>query len=143
MLRVSRLTDYGTVVLAQMARDPQRIYSAVVLASDVSLPPSTVRKLLKQLASHGLLQSCRGQHGGYRLARPPARISLADVIEALEGPLGLTECSRGSGLCGLEPRCGIRRRWLDINDVILGALRQVSLLELAQPETGTIELLSE
>ncbi len=130
MLRISKLTDYGTVVLAQMAREPGRTFSAASLAGAVALPPSTVRKLLKALTRQGLLTSCRGQQGGYRLAQPPGEISLADVIEALEGPLGLIECSRQAGLCQLEPSCSIRQRWQGINETIYRMLGQVSLLEL-------------
>ncbi|MBY4678866.1 SUF system Fe-S cluster assembly regulator [Marinobacterium arenosum] len=143
MLRVSKLTDYGTVVLARMAREPERTFSAAALAEAVALPVSTVRKLLKVLTRHGLLNSCRGQQGGYQLARPPQRISLADIIEALEGPLGLTECSFQHGLCQLEARCHIRSQWQDVNQVIYGALARVSLVELlAKPSNKSIALLN-
>jgi FeS assembly SUF system regulator len=136
MLRVSKLTDYGTVVLAQMAREPGRTFSALSLADEVVLPPSTVRKLLKVLTRQGLLHSSRGQHGGYRLAQPPGDISLADVIEALEGPMGLIECSREAGLCPLEPRCTVRQGWQGVNGAIDRMLRQVSLLELIDNTQG-------
>ncbi|GGK54042.1 SUF system Fe-S cluster assembly regulator [Amphritea balenae] len=127
MLRVSKLTDYGTVILARMALSPAATYSAASLAQQVTLPASTVSKLLKIMSRNGLLYSSRGKHGGYTLAKTPQEISLADVINALEGPVGLTECSRHSGLCQLESHCAIRQQWQGINGVIHKALQQVSL----------------
>ncbi len=130
MLRISKLTDYGTVILAQMARDPARIYSAASLAQTIELPISTVSKLLKVLSRSGLLSSHRGKQGGYRLAKSPLQISLAEVIQVLEGPVAVTECSQSSGLCQLESRCAIRRQWQGVNGVIYQALEQVSLESL-------------
>lgn len=134
MLRVSKLADYGTVILAQMASQPERVYSAMSLAQELDLPLSTVRKLLKLLAGGGLLSSSRGQQGGYALARSPRDISLAEVIEVLEGPLGLTECSLSVGLCRLEGECRIRQRWQGVNGIIFNALQQVNLLQLSGQE---------
>ena len=93
MLRMTRLTDYGTVVLAQLASNDSACVSAaeVAVASGIALP--TVSKLLKSLAKAELVHSTRGAHGGYRLARPPQQISAAEVIDALEGPISITECS--------------------------------------------------
>ncbi|MEH6651248.1 MAG: SUF system Fe-S cluster assembly regulator [Motiliproteus sp.] len=133
MLRISKLTDYGTVILAQMAREPARTYSAAALAQAIELPLSTVSKLLKLLNRSGLLISCRGKQGGYRLAKPPQQISLARVIDVLEGPVAVTECSQRSGLCQLEARCAIRRQWQGVNGVIYQALERVSLDSLLNP----------
>ncbi len=127
MLRISKLTDYGTVILAQMAREPSRTYSAASLAQTIKLPLSTVRKLLKLLSRNGLLISCRGKQGGYRLAKPPQQISLAKVIDVLEGPVAVTECSQRSGICKLEAHCAIRRQWQGVNGVIYQALERLSL----------------
>ncbi|MBV1789827.1 SUF system Fe-S cluster assembly regulator [Marinobacterium sp. D7] len=134
MLKISKLTDYGTVVLAYMARRPDALFSAVCLAQELGLPLSTVRKLLKQMAGAGLLDSSRGQRGGYRLTRPPQEISLAEVLEALEGPLGVTDCSQAPKLCSQEAICPIRNNWRGINGVIHGVLRQVSLQQLASDQ---------
>jgi FeS assembly SUF system regulator len=127
MLRVSKLTDYGTVILAHMAREPHRTYSAANLALAVELPISTVSKLLKLLSRSGLLSSRRGKQGGYRLIKPPQEISLAEVIGVLEGPVAVTECSRRRGLCQLESHCAIRRQWQGINAVIYQAMASLSL----------------
>ncbi len=132
MLRISKLTDYSTLVMAQMAREPARMFSAACLAEAVELPPSTVRKLLKILTRQGLLRSSRGQQGGYQLARLPGDISLAEIIEAIEGPLGLTECCRPSGNCQLEPQCRIRHQWRGVNRLLYGVLQRVSLIELSE-----------
>jgi len=138
MLRVSKLTDYGTVILARMALSPAATYSAASLAQQVTLPASTVSKLLKIMSRNGLLYSSRGKQGGYTLAKAPQEISLADIINALEGPIGLTECSIQSGLCQLESHCAIRQQWLGINGVIHKALQQVSLETLLR-QTAQIQ----
>lgn len=140
MLRISKLTDYGTVILAQMARDPARTYSATSLAQAIDLPLGTVSKLLKLLSRSGLLSSYRGKQGGYRLAKPPQQISLARVIEVLEGPVAVTECSQRSGLCKLEARCAIRRQWQGVNGVIYQALQSLSLDTLLKTP-GSSELI--
>lgn len=137
MLRISKFTDYGTVILALMADNPASTHSAASIAQQVGLPGSTVSKLLKMMNRSGLLTSCRGKQGGYSLAKAPQEISLADVVEALEGPFGVTECSRQNGLCQLEERCSIRHQWQGVNGVIHNALQQVSLAALQQPSTVT------
>jgi len=93
VLRISKLTDYGTVVLAQLAAGQSGIKSAADLATATGLGLPTVSKLLKSLAKAGLVISTRGSHGGYQLARAPGEISAANVIDALEGPVSITECS--------------------------------------------------
>lgn len=133
MLRLRKLTDYGTVMAAHMARAPERVFSAAELAaaSGVGLP--TASKILKLLARAALLQSVRGAKGGYVLARPAAQISLAQVIDAMEGPLGVTECSAGTGLCPQESACAIRDGWLSVDRIIRRALGETSLADLARP----------
>ena len=97
MLRISRLTDYATVLLATLASEPQRVQTAVSLAEQTRIAAPTVSKLLKQLQRAGLVTSTRGLHGGYQLARPAAEISAAGILDALEGPVALTDCSAGHG----------------------------------------------
>ncbi len=133
MLRVTKLTDYATVVMTVLASQPDRVHSAAELAERAHLELPTVSKLLKPLAHAGLVESFRGVNGGYRLARAAEAISLADIVEAMEGPIGMTECSVHEGQCGLEDNCGIRANWRRINDVVAEALRAVSLAQMLLP----------
>lgn len=136
MLRVGKLTDYGTVVMTHLARAPERLYSANELAAELGLALPTVSKLLKNLSHAGLLQSHRGAKGGYNLARSPSEITVAQIIVAIEGPISLTECSHGEGLCNQEMACSIRSNWQRINVEVRDALERVSLAELATPAAG-------
>lgn len=133
MLRVTKLTDYATVVMTVLANRPDAVHSAAELAELAHLEAPTVAKLLKPLAAAGLVEGFRGARGGYRLARAPDEISLADVVQAMEGPIGMTECSTATGQCGLEHNCGARANWRRINDVVSEALRQVSLAQMLAP----------
>jgi len=133
MLRVSKLTDYATVVMTCLAGAGDSVVSAQVLAERARLEVPTVSKLLKQLAQAGLVASSRGINGGYRLSRAPERISIADIVTAMEGPIGMTECSAQAGLCGHEPHCGVRVNWQRINHAIAGALSSVSLADMLHP----------
>ena len=133
MLRVSKLTDYATVVMACLAARGSDLASAQALADSARLEVPTVSKLLKQLAQAGLVVSTRGVNGGYRLARAPERITIADIVIAIEGPIGMTECSVHSGVCGHEPHCGVRVNWRRINQAIAGALASVTLAEMSRP----------
>lgn len=130
MLRVSKLTDYGSVLLCHMARFPDQVFSTASLARTVHLPPPTVSKLLKILHSNGLVLSTRGKNGGYRLAFPADQISLAQIVSALEGSIAVTECSVRKDLCQLEKYCEIRDSWQGINRVIYDSLAQVSLQDM-------------
>ena len=118
MLRVSKLTDYGTVILAYMASHPKTTMSSAKLARELLLPPATVSKLLKVLVRSGLLFSSLGKQGGYQLARPAAEISLAEIINILEGTIALTECAIKKGLCSIEEDCDIRQNWRGVNKII-------------------------
>jgi FeS assembly SUF system regulator len=129
MLRISKLTDYGTLLLAQLSRNG-RISNAGQLASATHIALPTVSKLLKSLAQSGLVVSERGPQGGYALARDADQISAADIIDALEGPVAITECSSEDGACGLESFCRVGRAWQNINRSIRVALQHVSLEDL-------------
>ena len=133
MLRVTKLTDYATLVLTVLAARPGDVLSAPDLAEHAGLEAPTVAKVLKPLAQAGLVEGFRGANGGYRLARDPAAINLVEIVEAMEGPLGMTECSLHEGQCGIEQSCGVRANWRRINDVVADALRGVSLAEMLQP----------
>lgn len=142
MLRMSRLTDYATVVLANIAAAPERLHTASELAAGTGLTQTTVSKLLKALARSGLLSSQRGASGGYTLARPAARISAADVLDALEGPVALTECSSDDGGCEYEAKCRVGNAWQVINAAIRRALEDISLVDLVSrnPRFGPLRL---
>ena len=133
MLRVTKLTDYATVVLTVLAAQPGAVLSATGLAEQAGLETPTVAKILKPLAQAGLVAGIRGANGGYRLARPAEAISLVEIVEAIEGPLGMTECSVHAGACGIEDSCGVRANWRRINDVVADALRGVTLAEMLAP----------
>ena len=134
MLRLSKLTDYGTAILSFMARNPEQSYSAAEVAQTVGVGVSTASNILKMVARKDLVQSIRGTHGGYRLARAPDEISLAEVVEAMEGPIGITECGRRAGLCAREDGCRVRGNWQRLGLAIRRTLDGVSLADMARPE---------
>jgi len=144
MLRISKLTDYATVVLATLASDPERLQTAAALATRTRIAAPTVSKLLKQLHHAGLVVSTRGLHGGYQLARPATQISVAAILDALEGPITLTDCSAGHGQCGIEETCRVSRAWQRLNLVIRRSLHEVTLAQLCgiesvQPRLPAVE----
>jgi FeS assembly SUF system regulator len=130
MLRVTKLTDYATVLMTTLAEAPGRVHSAADLAERARLEPTTVAKVLKPLTHAGLVASFRGASGGYRLARESAAISLFDIVEAMEGRLGMTECSGEHSQCEHESHCGVQGPWRRINDVIADALRGMTLAQM-------------
>lgn len=136
MLKMSRLTDYGTGVLAYLAGTGAKPQSASGVAEQTGLPAATVSKILKSLTRAGLVTSHRGAQGGYALSRPAEDITAAEVLDALEGPLALTECSTELGSCELESLCLVGTAWQRINIAIRGALDEISLAELASMEAG-------
>ena len=135
MIRITRMTDYGIVLLAHFARNADRaIHNAKELAVEAELPLPTVTKVLKILARQGLLDSHRGAKGGYSLARPPDEITVADVIRATEGPLAMTVCAvEGEGNCSHEAGCPVSDNWKRINHAIQQALERISVSEMIQP----------
>ena len=132
MIRITKQTDYGIVLLSHLAAQPGRLFTAPELASEAGLPLPMVSKILKALARQQLLRSQRGVKGGYCLALAPEEISIARVIEAIEGPIGITECiDDAPGHCGLAEVCGVRSNWNRINQAIREALDQISLTEMS------------
>jgi len=130
VLRISKLTDYGTFLLAHLAANEADVRSAADVASATGIALPTVSKLLKSLARSGLVVSTRGANGGYKLSRPARDISAADVIDALEGPVSITECSSVGSLCEHEGVCSVSGAWQRINVAIRRALDDVSLNDL-------------
>ena len=135
MLRISRLTDYGTVVLAHLAHDDADLISAAEVANATGIALPTVSKLLKSLAKADLVNSTRGSHGGYQLARDAREISAADVIDALEGPVSITECSAIDSHCDFEDSCNVGGAWQRINVAIRRALDDISLADLLRTKS--------
>lgn len=134
MLRITKQTDYGIVLLTHMAADRERLVNASDLAGEASLPQPMVAKTLKLLARSGILESHRGVNGGYCLARPPEELSVAEVIGALEGQIAITECTDDTpGLCAQEAVCPVRSNWNRINLAIQEALERISLAEMTGP----------
>lgn len=136
MLRITKLTDYAIVVLAHLVQSnaPELgVSTARELATRSQLPVPTVSKILKELARAGVVESQRGLSGGYRLARPPSEISVADIVKAVEGPIAVTACSRDSESCDHTGHCPVESNWLKINQAISDALASITLEEMSRP----------
>ncbi len=130
MLRISKLTDYGTVLLAHLAANQATVCSAADVAAATGIAVPTVSKLLKSLGRSGLVTSTRGANGGYQLARDASDISAANIIDALEGPVSITECSGSDSECEHEGVCSVGGSWQRVNIAIRRALDDVSLRDL-------------
>jgi len=133
MLRLSKLTDYATVILSVMAKQSTNVHAAIEIAAVTGIALPTVSKILKLLVNAKVLISTRGAKGGYALARNPEEITVADVISALEGPIALTECSISQQGCEQAAGCDIRGNWNLINQVIHNALESVTLADMIKP----------
>jgi FeS assembly SUF system regulator len=139
MLRISKMTDYAVVLATHLAaaEGPQ---AARDLALQTQIPEPTASKVLKKLARAGVVISQRGPRGGYALARSPHEIGIHEVIEAIEGPIAVTECSDETtdSLCEYETNCGVRANWQRINVAVHNALSEITLADMAFP--GSTEL---
>ncbi|MBM3788934.1 MAG: SUF system Fe-S cluster assembly regulator [Acidobacteria bacterium] len=134
MLRVTKIADYGVIVLTHFAGNPDSVLNARDIARKVKLPKPVVSKVLKMLARSGILVSQRGINGGYSLAMPPQEITIASIIHALEGPIAVTECTdRENGDCGMEGSCPVRGNWSRINSAIHQALDRITLSQMTRP----------
>ena len=137
MIKLSRTTDYGIVLMAHLAEhEAGSVHNAREVAERTLLPAPMVSKILKSLARGGLLVSNRGSKGGYSLARPPHEITVPEMIAALEGPIGLTECTIHPGACRQEASCHVREPWQRINQVVRDALTRITLADLTSPAFG-------
>lgn len=133
-MRLSHLADYAVVLMTAAARrEPGERLSATALAEETGVPLPTTQKLMGQLAGAGLLTSARGASGGFALARPPSEISLADVVEAVEGPIAMTVCSEGRTDCALDAHCRVKPHMGVVGSAVRGALGAVSLTSLCGP----------
>lgn len=136
MLRISKIIDYGTLVLTHMgsSKVPDRVFSASELANVLGLGQPVVSKVLKLLCQDELVVSTRGPRGGYALARAAEEISVAQIIDALdEQPFGLTECVTHPGSCSVEQDCQMRTNWQRINDIVRRTLEDVSVADMLHP----------
>jgi FeS assembly SUF system regulator len=131
MIRLGRHTDYGIVLMAHLADAGEGPHAARDLAAETQLPLPAVSKLLKTLAREGLLVSARGAKGGYQLSRPASEITVPEMIEALEGPIALTDCTLHEGACSQESSCHVRSPWQRINQAVNDALSRIRLSDLA------------
>lgn len=142
MLRLSKLTDYATVILSFMAKDDGRVCAAIEIASVTGIALPTVSKILKALVNANVLVSTRGAKGGYTLAHSPENITVATIISALEGPIAVTECSISQEGCEQASGCNLRGHWNVINRAIYNALESVTLADMIKPQETLIPITS-
>lgn len=137
MIKLSRLTDYAIVLLTQMALEGKGVYAASTLAEKTFLPLPTVSKVLKQLTKAGVISAQRGAAGGYVLAREASAISVASLIEAMDGPIAITDCAGSSedeGCCNVQATCPVRGNWDKVNVAIRAALEAVTLADMTSTD---------
>jgi FeS assembly SUF system regulator len=147
MIRLSRLTDYAVVLLSRMGREGgDRLWAATDLTNKSGLALPTVSKIMKLLAKSGLITAHRGASGGYRLARRPSEISIADIVEAMDGPIAITDCSEGSAhtVCNIENICPMSGGWNKVNRAVRKALEDVTLAEMnARPASLPVKAMAD
>ena len=134
MLRLTKLTDYGILLLTHMAMDEEKLFASNELSNTTRIPSPTVSKVLQSLLAAGLLESIRGARGGYRLARPAAEISVREIINCFEGKIALTECNLAESECEQLPFCATQNNWKKINGAVKAALESITLQDMVEPE---------
>ncbi len=133
MIKLSRLTDYAVALLAQMVKEEKRIWAASDLAEKTGLPQPTVSKVLKGITKSGIITAQRGATGGYRLARGAHEITVAAIVEAMDGPIAITSCADGGDhSCNVEAICPMQGHWNVVNRAIRDALQGVTLADVAR-----------
>ena len=131
MFRVNKLTDYATVVMVDLV-DANFAIPSQKIASNTGIPYPTVNKLMKDLLHAGLVRSHRGVNGGYSLASPANKITIADIIQAVEGPIALTNCVNNSPeKCSYENFCAVQGRWNRVNKAVVNALNEVTIADMS------------
>ncbi|MBO6560060.1 MAG: SUF system Fe-S cluster assembly regulator [Nisaea sp.] len=134
MLKLNKMTDYAVVVLGQMAREPGRVRTAAALSDSTAIPLPTVSKLLKILAGTGLVTSHRGANGGYSIDVTAEQVTVARIVQAIDGPIALTACvEEGDGGCEVSNSCPISGNWDRVNQAVRAALEEVTLADLLDP----------
>jgi FeS assembly SUF system regulator len=131
MLRVGKMTDYALLLTNQLVKSGDELNTTEQLAKATHVPLATVRKLLKLLVDAGIVTSYRGANGGYCLANDPAKLTIADVISAIEGPIALTECSTQQSVCDLASTCGLKTNWSYLNQIVTNMFEQITLADMS------------
>lgn len=135
MLKLSKKVDYGLMSLMHLAKRTDRTsWSAREIAENYDIPLELLAKILQRLVQKGLLVSHPGTHGGYSLGRPANRISAAEVIEAIEGPLSLTNCVSDDGVCGQFEKCNVKSPLQRLNDIVVHTFRNLTIEEMSQQQ---------
>lgn len=142
MIRITKQTDYGIVLMTHLAQAREAQQSAPDLAEELRIPLPMVSKILKILAREGLLASHRGVRGGYSLARPASEITVDQIVGSLEGQIAMTECVEDHHDCARESFCSVRGNWQVINRAILNALQGITLAEMVRPMPEPTALVS-
>lgn len=133
MIKISRLADYGLVILNFLAGQHCQCLSATTVAEGTGIALPTVSKVLKLLNEAEVIHSVRGPNGGYLLGKAPEQINLAQIITAVDGPPAMTECCQADHNCIHDGRCALRSNWRLINRMIISTLSQFTLADLIQP----------
>ena len=142
MMRINKLTDYGIIIMTEIATmGSTKVHTAKEISKRANIPLPTVTNLLKKLSNEGLLTSQRGNQGGYALAESSSTISIASIIESIEGPIALTECSTNECACSYESNCSVEVPWQKINKTVKSALEEIKLNEMIHSNHGN-ELLT-
>jgi FeS assembly SUF system regulator len=134
MLRLTKLTDYGILLLTHMATDESRLFASNELSNATRIPSPTVSKVLQSLLAAGLLESIRGARGGYRLARAAEAISIREIIDCFEGNIALTECNVDGSECDQLAFCATQNNWKRINEAVRGALDNITLKDMTEKD---------
>ncbi|MES0371890.1 MAG: SUF system Fe-S cluster assembly regulator [Mariprofundaceae bacterium] len=134
MLRLTKITDYGILLLTHMASEQDRLFASNDLSVATRIPSPTVSKVLQALLGAGVLESIRGAKGGYRLARPASEISVREIINCFEGNIALTECNLDEGECEQLPFCTTSNNWKRINEAVRDALGSISLKDMTEQD---------
>jgi len=134
MLRLTKLTDYGILLMTRMVSSEQERFTAAELAEITRIPSPTVSKILQMLLHEGLLDSTRGAKGGYRLTRPSTEINVRDIINVFEGSIALTECNLDDSSCDQHDVCSTSNNWKRINDAVRQALQDISLADMTEQD---------
>lgn len=134
MLRLSKLADYGVVVMVRLSQGGG-CQTAPGIASAIGVPEPTVAKVLKALAAAGLVRSQRGARGGYLLLRPLTAIPIVDVVTAIDGPIAVAACVEGGARgCEAEASCPVKGRWDPVNKAVVNALSRITLADMVPPQ---------
>lgn len=139
MLKLSKKVDYGLMSLMHLAQRTERAsWSAREIAENYDIPLELLAKILQKLVQKGLLVSHAGTHGGYSLSRPADRISAAELIEAIEGPLSLTNCVSDDGLCGQFEKCNLKSPLQRLNEIVAQTFRDLTIQEMSQQHSADL-----